>query len=81
MATRNEEQAMGRALVRAARDPRVAEIEAEGMDDGRVFLHLRAGFRFAAPYACRTKSVGSAADILRFLSLIESVPQPTKEST
>lgn len=60
-------------LRKAATDPRVAEIEGAGMDEGRVFIHLHEGFWFA-PYRGGTHSVGSAAEIREALAMIE--PQP-----
>jgi hypothetical protein len=62
------------ALRDAARDPRVAEIEGEGMDDGRVFIHLRDGYWFEH-YECGSKSVGSAEDVRNALAMIRPRPR------
>lgn len=58
------------ALRRAARDPRIREIEGGGMDDGRVFIHLASGFVFDG-YDSSSKSVGDAAEIKHVMSLIK----------
>jgi len=61
------------SLQRAALDTRIAEIEGGGLDDGRVFLHLRPGYIFAG-YGGVTKSVGTASELRAALQLIEEVP-------
>lgn len=58
-----------KALRRAARDPRVREIEGGGLDDGRVFLHLKSGYVFGG-YQSASKSVGDAREIEDALSII-----------
>lgn len=60
------------ALRKAARDKRVREIEGGGMDDGRVFIHLVSGYVFDG-YDSSSKSVGSAEEIDRVMSLIRLV--------
>lgn len=50
-------------LRRAAADPRVAEIEGGGMDEGRVFIHLKPGFWFGPYERTHSQSVGSAANV------------------
>jgi hypothetical protein len=57
-----------KSLQRAAQDARIDEIEGGGMDDGRVFLHLRHGYTFAGEGA--TRSVGSAAELRAALAKI-----------
>lgn len=63
-----------KALARARRDPRVADIEGEGCEDGTVFVHLKAGFRFVAgPLPCDLRSsmtVSSAQALRRAMSTI-----------
>lgn len=60
-------------LRRAALDPRIAEIEGAGMDEGRVFLHAKPGFRFGAGEGAQcSMSVGSAFDVRRALRLLEA---------
>ena len=49
-------------LQRIARDSRIAEIEGGGMDEGRVFLHAAAGWRFR-DYGTVSKSVGSVREL------------------
>lgn len=61
-------------LRKAAADPRVAEIEGEGMDDGRVFVHLADGYWFRPPYSQQSRSVGSASELRDALALIEPKP-------
>lgn len=51
-----------KSLERAARDERVDEIEGAGMDEGRVFVHLKRGFYFKNE-GCHLKSVGSAVEL------------------
>lgn len=61
------------ALRRARADARVHSIENEGMEEGRVFIHLRPGFGFdlnGCNAPTQSKSVGSGAEILRALSAI-----------
>lgn len=58
-----------KALQQAINDPRIEEIEGGALDDGRVFLHARAGYVFDG-YESRTKSVGSAADVRDALKLL-----------
>lgn len=58
-----------KALRKVARDKRVREIEGNGMDEGRVFLHLVPGLRFS-DYGTTCKSVGDADQIDYALSLI-----------
>lgn len=59
------------SLRRAAADPRVEEIEGGGMDDGRVFIHLRRGYWFGPCEMTHCYSVGSAAEIRDAFSMIE----------
>jgi hypothetical protein len=66
-----------KSLIRAAEDPRVAEIEGNGMDEGRVFISLVRGYRFTnwsdAPYDhTLSRSVGNAADVRDAMSMIIS---------
>ena len=51
-----------KTLEKAARDPRVVEIEGNGMDEGRVFIHLRPEYVFYLS-ECSCRSVGSAAEV------------------
>lgn len=63
-----------KALDKVAADPRVEEIEGNGMDDGRVFIHLVDGLWFG-PMECTTcKSVGNIEEIKYAMSLIEKKP-------
>jgi len=59
------------ALRKAAKHPAVEEIEGGGMDDGRVFLHLRDGFAFSG----EGKSIGvsDAQDVKDALASIEAI--------
>jgi hypothetical protein len=61
------------ALTKAVADPRVECVEGEGLDPGRVFIHLRPGFAFANngnQPGTRTQSVGTAADVQAALRMI-----------
>lgn len=58
-----------KALQKISEDSRVEEIEGYGLDDGRVFIHLKRGYMFDED-GSRTKSVGSVADIKYVMSLI-----------
>jgi hypothetical protein len=57
------------SLKRAAEDTRIEAIEGAGMDEGRVFLHLKRGFIFSPDFA-HLKSVGSAAELKSALTQI-----------
>lgn len=52
-----------KTLKQVEQDPRVAEIEGEGMDEGRVFIHLKKGWIDPFPECVHSISVGSAADV------------------
>lgn len=53
-----------RSLISAANDPRVDEIEGGGMDDGRVFIHLKSGYCFGHGYdKAHSKSVGNSSEV------------------
>jgi hypothetical protein len=67
------------ALRKAAADARVEEVEGEGMDDGRVFIHLAPGYWFGAARGTHTMSVGSAAELRYAMGKIEPEP-PTNGS-
>jgi hypothetical protein len=58
------------ALRKAAKHPAVEEIEGGGMDDGRVFLHLRDGFTFDGEG--RSIGVGDALEVQQALASIEA---------
>lgn len=60
-----------KALEKAALDSRVEEIEGAGMDEGRVFIHLKKGFIFGAGEGAHLKSVGSKAELESTLRTIE----------
>lgn len=51
-----------KSLEKAGTDPRIVDIEGAGMDEGRVFLHLKHGFYFKYD-GCHLKSVGNAAEL------------------
>jgi len=51
------------SLRKANDDPRVAEIEGAGMENGRVFVHLETGFWFGPHETAHSRSVGSAAEL------------------
>jgi len=59
------------ALRRVAADPRVACVEGEGLDPGRVFIHLRPEYWFGPAIRGRSKSVGSAAEIAAAMAKVE----------
>lgn len=61
-------------LAKVAQDPRVEEIEGGGMDEGRVFIHLRPGYWFGSTEQTHSKSVGSAADCREYMKLVEHCP-------
>lgn len=63
-----------KALRKAARDPRVREIEGTDMDEGRVGIYLMPGYWFRLPYGVTGKSVGDAEQIAYVMSLIERKP-------
>lgn len=66
------------ALRRAALDPRVALIEGDGMESGRVFIHLAPGWRFdnnGNQPGTRSQPVGSARDVRAALGMIEASPE------
>lgn len=54
-------------------DPRIEEIEDAGMDEGRFFIHLKAGFDWAIdPFnTIRTRSFGSRAEALKALKSVQ----------
>jgi len=56
-------------LRKAAKHPAVEEIEGCGMDNGRVFLHLRDGFTFGGEG--KSIGVGNAQEVRDALALIE----------
>lgn len=58
-----------KALQRAAADPRIAEIEGGGLDDGRVLLHAARGWKFDG-YDSASKSVGSVKELREALSIL-----------
>ena len=62
-----------KTLEKAARDPRVAEIEGGGCEYGRVFIDLQPGWRFAW-LQCRSKTVGNSGDVRDLLRQIERRP-------
>ncbi|NBS41838.1 hypothetical protein EBS80_04255 [bacterium] len=57
------------ALKKAARDPRIKEIEGGGCDDGRVLIHAADGWVFSG-YDSRTKGVGSSEDLRYAMSIL-----------
>lgn len=59
-----------KTLQRALTDSRVDEIEGAGLDDGRVFIHLKRGYTFTL-HEAHSCSVGSAADVREALQYIE----------
>ena len=66
------------ALRRAALDHRVAVIEDDGMDPGRVFVHLAPGWRFdnnGNQPGTRSQSVGSAEDVRWAMASIVAVKE------
>jgi len=63
------------ALRKAYNDPRVAEIEGVGVDDGRVLIHLTAGWCFDHPsYDTHVKGVGTAVDLRDAMKSIRPDP-------
>jgi len=60
------------ALDEVRKDPRIADVESEGCDHGRVFIHLRPGYVFAG-YDGRSKTVGSSQELREVLSRITAV--------
>jgi len=62
-----------KALLKAAEDPRVDEIEGEGMDEGRVFIHLKKGFWFPLE-GTHLRGVGDAKELKEVLESIEVEP-------
>ena len=58
-----------KTLQRAAADPRVIEIEGNGMEEGRVFIHLRPGYVFSLS-ECSCRSVGSAREVRETMASI-----------
>lgn len=65
-------------LNKAATDPRIAEIEGEGCDEGRVFIHLVKGFWFGPSERTSTRTVGDALELFQALCLIEVDPREVK---
>jgi hypothetical protein len=59
-----------KTLEKISTDARIDEIEGAGMDEGRVFIHLKRGFIFRNEGA-HLMSVGSASEIRYAMSLIE----------
>ena len=52
-------------------DPRVADVENEGMDEGRFFVHLKTSYFWPAPYSDqRTKSFGSYKEAAAMLKRV-----------
>lgn len=62
-----------KSLKKAADDPRVDQIEGADMDDGRVFIHCAEGYWFEH-YETFSKSVGSAEDVRRAMTMIRPRP-------
>ena len=61
-----------------ARDSRIEEIENEGMDEGRFFVHLKATYDWDTDHAenRRTESFGSIAEARRALkSVMTATPK------
>lgn len=75
---RNGFRAM-KSLEKAADDPRIEEIEGNGMDEGRVFLHCSKGYWFGPMEGTTCFSVGSAQEIRFGMSLIEERPKECGE--
>jgi hypothetical protein len=68
---------VSQSIVRALKaDRRVEDVEDEGMDEGRFFVHLRPGFDWGTdPFeAIRTKSFGSFAEAHRALKRVKVTP-------
>lgn len=63
-----------KALIKAADDERVEEIEGGGMDEGRVFIHFKTGFWLGPCEATHSASVGSAADVREAMSQVQPCP-------
>lgn len=65
-----------RLLAKARQRPEVEDVEAEGCDEGRVFVHLRAGYYFdrgTCEYDRTTScTVGSAAELRAALAQIRA---------
>ena len=59
------------SLRRAAADPRVEEIEGNGCDEGRVFVHLAKGHWFGPSEGTHSATVGSAGELRDRMSRIE----------
>lgn len=58
-----------KSLEKISTDPRIDEIEGAGMDDGRVFIHLKPGYIFKGD-GCHLRSVGSATELKDTMSMI-----------
>ena len=65
------------ALLKAARDPRVREIEGEGCDPGRVLIHLTEDYWFEH-YQSGCKGVGNADDIAYAMEMIRPRPKEAR---
>lgn len=65
------------ALSKAARDPRVEEIEGEGCDPGRVLIHLVEGYWFEH-YESTSKGVGDAEDVAYAMEMIRPRPKVSR---
>jgi hypothetical protein len=66
--TRRDEMASHyHTILKIKADKRVDDVEGEGLDDGRFFVHLKDGFDFGTdPYqVVRTKSFERAVDALK----------------
>lgn len=65
-----------KALFKAATDPRIAEIEGGGCDEGRVFIHLKRGYWFGPAEKTHSRTVGSGEELKYALRLI--CPDPAE---
>lgn len=60
------------ALNKVAADDRVQEIEGEGMDEGRVFIHLKPGYILGGGHDTHSFSVGSIEEMKYKMSLVKT---------
>lgn len=59
----------GKTLSRLRADPRVADIEDEGLEAGRFFVHLAPGYSFDSMEQIRTRSFSNAAEATKDVRL------------
>jgi hypothetical protein len=66
--------AVGTLYKLAYNDPRIAEVEGEGCEKGRIFIHLAPGYCFGSERR-HSMTVGNRKEVLAAFAMIEKEPQ------